>query len=47
MLTNTAAYKGDEPYVFVSYFHKDLNAVFPEITRLKDPLSQVNAQWVK
>jgi TolB-like protein len=30
------AYKGDEPYVFVSYSHKDSDAVFPEITRLKN-----------
>jgi len=30
------AYKGDEPYVFVSYAHDDAAAVYPEITRLKD-----------
>ena len=30
------AYKGDEPYIFVSYSHKDSDAVFPEITRLND-----------
>ncbi len=31
-----AAYTGDEPYIFVSYSHKDSDAVFPEITRLND-----------
>jgi len=30
------AYKGDEPYVFVSYSHRDSSAVFPEIIRLRD-----------
>ena len=30
------AYKGDEPYVFVSYSHRDSSTVFPEIIRLKD-----------
>ena len=30
------AYKGEEPYVFVSYSHKDSDAVFPEISWLKD-----------
>ena len=30
------AYKGDKPYVFVSYSHKDSDAVFPEISWLKD-----------
>ena len=29
------AYKGDEPYIFVSYSHKDAPAVFPELTRLR------------
>ena len=29
------AYQGDEPYIFVSYSHKDASAVFPELTRLK------------
>ena len=31
-----AAYKGNEPYIFVSYAHEDATAVFPEITRLRD-----------
>jgi len=31
-----AAYKGNEPYVFVSYSHDDSSAVFAELTRLKD-----------
>jgi len=30
------AYKGDGPYVFVSYSHDDAELVYPEITRLKD-----------
>ncbi len=30
------AYSGNEPYVFVSYAHKDSNAVFPELKWLKD-----------
>jgi TolB-like protein/tetratricopeptide (TPR) repeat protein len=30
------AYTGDEPYIFVSYAHKDSAAVFPEISKLKD-----------
>ena len=30
------AYKGDEPYVFVSYAHEDSEVVFPEIQWLKD-----------
>lgn len=30
------AYKGEGPYVFVSYSHKDSDAVFPEISWLKD-----------
>ena len=30
------AYKGDEPYVFISYSHEDNNTVFPEIQWLKD-----------
>ena len=30
------AYKGRQPYVFVSYAHVDANKVYPEITRLKD-----------
>ena len=30
------AYKGDEPYVFVSYSHRDSSEVFPEIIRLRD-----------
>jgi len=31
-----AAYKGDEPYVFVSYSHDDAALVYPELERLKD-----------
>ena len=27
------AYKGDNPYIFVSYAHVDANRVFPEIVR--------------
>jgi len=30
------AYKGDEPYIFVSYSHKDARAVFPELTKLRN-----------
>ncbi|MCZ6617571.1 MAG: TIR domain-containing protein, partial [Gammaproteobacteria bacterium] len=30
------AYKGDGPYVFVSYSHKDVSAVHPELTWLRD-----------
>ena len=30
------AYLGDEPFVFVSYAHKDSAGVFPEIARLHD-----------
>ena len=29
------AYKGDEPYIFVSYSHTDAAVVYPEITALK------------
>ena len=31
-----SAYKGDDPYIFVSYAHDDAALVYPEITRLKD-----------
>ena len=30
------AYRGNEPYVFVSYAHKDKDIVFPEIKRFND-----------
>ena len=30
------AYKGDEPYIFVSYAHDDAERVYPEITRLRN-----------
>jgi len=30
------AYKGDDPYIFVSYSHDDAALVYPEITRLKE-----------
>jgi hypothetical protein len=30
------AYDGDDPYVFVSYSHKDSDAVFPEMIWLKE-----------
>jgi sulfatase modifying factor 1 len=30
------AYTGDEPYVFVSYSHRDAGSVFPEIVMLRD-----------
>ena len=30
------AYKGDDPYIFVSYAHDDTALVYPEITRLRD-----------
>ena len=36
METPFPAYKGDEPYVFVSYAHDDSSRVYPEITRLRD-----------
>ena len=29
------AYRGDEPYVFVSYSHDDADAVYPELRWLK------------
>ncbi len=28
------AYRGDEPYIFVSYAHTDTASVYPEIARL-------------
>ena len=31
-----AAYRGDEPYIFVSYSHSDSSAVFPELVWLKE-----------
>ncbi len=30
------AYKGDDPYIFVSYAHEDDALVYPELQRLKD-----------
>ncbi len=30
------AYTGDEPYIFVSYAHKDSALVFPELVALRD-----------
>jgi hypothetical protein len=30
------AYKGDDPYIFVSYSHKDSSAVFSELTRFQN-----------
>ena len=30
------AYKGDDPYIFVSYSHKDASVVFPELSRLRE-----------
>ncbi len=30
------AYKGEEPYVFVSYAHADAAVVYPELVRLKE-----------
>ena len=30
------AYKGDEPYVFASYAHKDDLFIYPELTRLNN-----------
>lgn len=30
------AYSGDEPYIFVSYAHKDAERVFPELVRFKN-----------
>ncbi len=30
------AYKGEEPYVFVSYAHKDVSLVYPELTWLNN-----------
>lgn len=30
------AYKGDEPYIFVSYAHDDAELVYPEIVRLRE-----------
>ena len=36
-MTNTVpvAYKGDQPYIFISYAHKDSNIVLPIIARLQ------------
>ena len=31
-----SAYRGDEPYVFVSYAHEDAALVYPELSRLRD-----------
>jgi len=31
-----SAYKGDEPYIFVSYSHADAELVFPELVRIRD-----------
>ena len=31
-----AAYSGDEPYVFVSYSHRDSSSVYPELVNLRD-----------
>jgi hypothetical protein len=31
-----AAYKGDEPYVFVCYAHEDADIIYPEIEALHD-----------
>ena len=31
-----AAYKGNKPYIIVSYAHEDAALVFPEITHLRD-----------
>lgn len=31
-----AAYKGDTPYIFVSYSHQDNDVVFPSIQWLRD-----------
>ena len=31
-----AAYRGDEPYIFVSYAHEDAEMVYPELILLKD-----------
>ena len=28
------AYKGDKPYIFISYAHKDSNIIFPIISRI-------------
>jgi len=36
IMINLEAYKGDKPYIFVSYAHKDINYVYPEILRLHD-----------
>ena len=30
------AYRGDDPYVFVSYAHADNELVYPELTHLND-----------
>lgn len=30
------AYKGNDPYIFVSYAHKDRSVIYPEINRLND-----------
>ena len=30
------AYRGDDPYVFVSYAHPDGTIVYPELTRLDE-----------
>ena len=37
------AYRGDEPYAFVCYAHKDADVVYPEISRLHD--SGVNISY--
>ncbi len=30
------AYKGEDPYIFVSYAHADAALVYPELVRLKE-----------
>ncbi len=30
------AYKGDQPYAFVSYSHDDAELVYPELVRLRE-----------
>ncbi len=31
-----SAYKGDQPYIFVSYSHSDAELVYPEIAQLRE-----------
>ena len=35
-MNHPRAYEGKEPYIFISYAHKDVNVVLPIISKLQD-----------